>query len=64
MQAPAQIQIVSESVCVYGVRGMTWGFLPRTAQLGGRKEVAGEQVEEAGNANQACEDAEPQWQVL
>lgn len=37
---------------------------PQPAQLGIRQEIAGEQVEEAGDAGQACEDPEPQWQVL
>lgn len=33
-------------------------------QLGGREKVTGEQVEEAGDACEACQEPEPQWQIL
>lgn len=36
----------------------------RRAWLGGRQEVVGEQVEEAGKAHETCQDSEPQRQVL
>lgn len=53
--------------CVYvdgvGKPDVLPGISPE-AQLGIRQEVAGKQVEEAGDASQAREDPEPQWQVL
>lgn len=41
-------------------RRLSLGLLPCSGQLGGRQEVAGEQVQEAGDARQTCEDPQPQ----
>lgn len=40
------------------------GLPALSASLGVRQKVAGEQVEEAGNGSEPCEDPEPQRQVF
>lgn len=40
------------------------GLPALSALLGVRQKVAGEQVEEAGNGSEPCEDPEPQRQVF